>query len=119
MLGGTPDHVAENADSCKVEAGLKAIAPAGVRVIKADFSRFVEGDPRVAMEWRGGAIFVGLTSVPWGWADRARPCEFYDERSAYIHAARLQRAIAKAGAAERDRREAKRIARHQEREAAR
>jgi hypothetical protein len=119
MLCGSSSYIDDSGENSNVKAGLRATEPSGVRIIKADYSRFVDGDPSVAMQWRGGAIVVGLTAIPWGWQDRAHPCEFYDEQSAYIHAVRLQRAIAKAGQAERDRREGQRLARMQGREVVR
>lgn len=119
MLGGSSAYIAENGENSKVKAGLRATEPSGVRIIKADYSRFLDGDPRIAMEWRGGAILVGLTALPWGWQDRAHPCEFYDEQSAYLHAARLKRIVERAGLAECERRERKRIARLQGREVVR
>jgi len=119
LLGSSEPLIAQNGPKSHIKAGLNATAPSGVHLFKADFARFVDGAPSVAMEWRGGAIHVGLTVIPWGWQDRARAREFFDEHAAYIHAARLLREIARAGQAERDRRERKRIARLRERESAR
>jgi len=119
LLCGSREYLAESGEKVHIKAALNATSPSGVRIIKADFSRFLDGNPSVAMEWRGCAILVGLTSIPWGWKQKGRPREFYDEQSAYLHAARLLRDIAKAGQDERDRRERNRLMRLQEREAAR
>jgi hypothetical protein len=106
LLGGSSGYVAESGENSKAKAVLKALSPYGVRNIKADFSRFLHGDPKIAMEWYdNGAIRVGLTAIPWGWNEKAQPQWHADERSAYLHAALLKRELEKAGQAAREYRE--------------